>query len=497
MKPASNLHEPLRSGRCSASASLRTRRSLPAVVILLELLLGGCSNGSTETSDPTPTPPTSEATITIDPATTFQDISGWEAAAQAAHEHPAFPLVQDELFDRAVNELGINRLRLQVRSGAESRTDWYSLLRSGQIDEATWRNKRYATVNDNDDPFTLDQSGFRFSELDTVVLNVVLPLRQRLEARGESLFLNVTYVAFTDQITDGGAYHHDDSPEEYAEFVLAVHQHLQQAHGLRPDAWEVILEPDNTDFWRGRQIGEAILAAAELLQANGFDTPFIAPSNKNMSRAIDYFDDAIDVPAVADHLAELSYHRYGGVSDGNLRAIGDRGGKHGIGTSMLEHIGSGHEDLHKDLTMAGVSAWQQFALAFQGTRPLGDKGAVYYTVDVTNPGDPEIVIGNRTRFLSQYFRYVRRGARRIAAASKDESFDPVAFVNREGGHVVVIKASSAGELSIVGLPAGTYGVSYTTQNEFGTEGPEVTIGNGGILEGLTIPGQGVLTVYRK
>ena len=492
MKPASSLREPL----CSASASLRTRRSLTAVVILLGPLLGGCDNGGTETSDPTPTPLTSEATITIDIAASFQEISGWEATAQAAHEHPAFPLVQNELFDRAVNELGINRLRLEVRSGAETRTDWYSLLRSGQIDEATWRNKRYATVNDNDDPFKLDQSGFRFSELDTVVLNVVLPLKQRLEARGESLFINVTYVAFN-QITDGGAYHHDDSPEEYAEFVLAVHQHLQQAHGLRPDAWEVILEPDNTDFWRGRQIGEAIVAAAELLQANGFDTPFIAPSNTNMSRAIDYFDDAIDVPGVTDHLAELSYHRYGGVSDGNLLAIGDRGSQHGIGTSMLEHIGSGHEDLHKDLTIAGVSAWQQFALAFQGTRPLGDKGGVYYTVDVTDPANPEIVIGSRTRFLSQYFRYVRRGARRIAAASKDEAFDPVAFVNREGGHVVVIKASSAGELSVEGLPAGTYGVSYTTQNEFGTEGPEATIGNGGILEGLTIPGQGVLTVYRK
>jgi hypothetical protein len=445
-------------------------------------------------NDPQP-PVSTDATVTIDATVRFQVVEGWEAHAESAHEHPAFPLFKDELFDRAVNELGINRVRLEVRSGAETRTDWYALWRGGQIDNATHRTKRFATVNDNDDPLSLDRTGFRFSHTDSLVKSVVLPLKQRLEAKGESLFINVNYVGFHRQITDGGDYHHDD-PDEYAEFVLATHLHLRDEYGILPDAWEVILEPDNTDMWRGRQIGEAIIASAERLQSHGFTTPFIAPSNSNMGRAIDYFDDMIEVPGVRERLAEFSYHRYGGVSNANLQAIANRSTQNGVRSSMLEHIGSGHEDLHEDLVLGGVSAWQQFALAFQQTRPLKDPGEVYYRVDVTDPANPEIVIGNRTRYLSQYFRYVRRGAVRIMAASKDDTFDPVAFVNPGGGYVVVIKADSGGELSIAGLPAGTYGVNYTTAQAYNVDGPEKSVSENGALE-VGIPDSGVLSIYRQ
>jgi hypothetical protein len=163
---------------------------------------------------------------------------------------------------------------------------------------------------------------------------------------------------------------------------------------------------------------------------------------------------------------------------------------------MLEHIGSGHEDLHEDLTLGMVSAWQQFALAFQQTRPLKDGGAVYYRVDVTDPASPEVVIGSRTRYLSQYFRYVRRGATRIMAASKDNTFDPIAFVNPDGGYVVVIKADSGGELTIGGLPAGAYGVNYTTAEEFNIDGAERSVGADGVLA-VGIPDSGVLSIYRQ
>ena len=458
----------------------------------------GASDGGTvqppEPEDPPP-PLTGEATITIDSAIRHQVIEGWEAHAESAHEHPSFHLFKEELFDRAVNELGINRVRLEVRSGAETRTDWYALWRSGQIDDATHRTKRFATVNDNEDPLTLDRSGFRFSHTDSLVRSVVLPLKQRLEAKGESLFINLTYVGFTRQITDGGDYHHD-SPEEYAEFVLATHLHLRDVWGIELDAWEVILEPDNTDFWRGRQIGEALVASANRLRAHGFDTPFIAPSNSNMSRAIDYFDDMIQVPGVREELSELSYHRYGGVSNANLRAIADRSAQYGIGSSMLEHIGSGRDDLHEDLTLAGVSAWQQFALAFQQSQPLNDRGGVYYIIDVTESANPQIVIGDRTRYLSQYFRYVRRGAARISAVSMDQRFDPVAFINADGGYVVVIKTDSGGELSIAGLPAGTYSTNFATAEEYNVDGPETSVSDGEAIT-VVIPDRGVLSVYSR
>lgn len=455
-------------------------------------LLGGCGSGE-EGSVGEP-PGGSAQTVTIDPSVTFQTISGWEAHAQSGHEHPSFPLFREELFDRAVAEAGINRIRLEAWSGEEARTDWYGLWRSGQIDEATWRCNRFATDNDNDDPFTIDWTGFLFSQLDSLVQNTVLPMKQRLEARGESLFLNVTYDAFVRQICDeGDRYVHDDSPEEYAEFVLATHLHLRDKYGLVPDAWEAILEPDNTPFWRGRQIGDAVVAAARRLRANGFSTRFVAPSNSNMSRAIDYFDDMVQVPDARSELLALSYHRYGGVSEANLRSIAQRGTDLGIETAMLEHIGSGQEDLHDDLVLGRVSAWQQFALAFPSQEDIGGH---YYNIDVSDPGSPRVNIGRRTKFLAQYFRYVRRGAVRLEARSRDPAFSPVAFRNVNGRVVVVVRAARAGEVSVGGLPAGPYGINYATEDEYNVEGPSRQVGSSGTLS-ASIPDSGVLTVYGK
>ncbi len=60
------------------------------------------------------------ATITLDPATTYQTISGWEAVAWASNDSPAFVNFIDEVVDRAVNEVGIDRVRLEIRSGVEN-----------------------------------------------------------------------------------------------------------------------------------------------------------------------------------------------------------------------------------------------------------------------------------------------------------------------------------------------------------------------------------------
>ena len=67
---------------------------------------------------------------------------------------------------------------------------------------------------------------------------------------------------------------------------------------------------------------------------------------------------------------------------------------------MLEHIDSDVEDLYKDLTIARVSAWQQYTIAY----PTADNGAHYYSIINSAP-----VIGSRTPALRQYFRYVRMG----------------------------------------------------------------------------------------
>ena len=425
------------------------------------------------------------STITLDPTVTYQTITGWEATAWVAEPgDPALPLLKDAIYHVLVNDIGINRVRLEVRSGVENRDDNWTAYQTGTIEYQTWRSRRYATVNDNADPDTIDWSGFHFSEMDGTIEQVVNPLRARMEARGESLYVNINYVAFTAQITDG-AYLHDD-PHEYAEFVLATYLHIRDKYGWVPDAWEILLEPDNVSQWDGRLLGEAIVACAAKLEANGFDPVFIAPSNTNMGNAVTYFDRMMDVPGVLPYLREFCYHRYGGVSTQNLQAIAARARQYGLTTSMLEWWSEGntYRTLHEDLKVGHNSAWQQAAI----------RG--FFDIDDTNPSRPDFTINSKTKFTRQYFKFVRPGAVRIGATSLKEAFDPLAFVNQDGRHVVVVKCEEGGVFSIGGLPPDTYGLKYTTAWEYDVDLSRQTIGPGQAVV-ATMPDVGVLTVYGK
>ena len=425
------------------------------------------------------------STIAVDPSVTHQTITGWEATAWVAEPgDPALPLYRDALYDVLVNDIGINRVRLEVRSGVENENDNWTAYQNGTIEYQTWRSRRYATVNDNADPDTIDWSGFHFSEMDGAIEQVVNPLRELMEAKGEALYININYVAFTAQITDG-AYLHDD-PAEYAEFVLATYLHIRDKYGWAPDAWEILLEPDNVSQWDGRLLGEAIVACAARLEANGFDPVFIAPSNTNMGNAVAYFDRMMDVPGVLPYLHEFSYHRYGGVSLQNLQAIASRAQQYGLTTSMLEWWtdGNTYRTLHEDLQVGNNSAWQQATV----------RG--FFDIDDTNPNNPSFSINSKTSFTRQYFKFVRPGAVRIEATSLEKPFDPLAFINEDGGYVVAVKCDEGGTLSIGGLPAGTYGVKYTTAGESDMDLPDQIIDPGWPAT-ASIPDAGVLTVYAK
>jgi hypothetical protein len=157
---------------------------------------------------------------------------------------------------------------------------------------------------------------------------------------------------------------------------------------------------------------------------------------------------------------------------------------------MLEHIGSGYEDLVDDLTLANCSAWQQYTLAGVGST---DDGGKYFLIDDTDPSDPVVTLGSRTKFLRQYFAYVRPGATRVDATSNQAEVEPVAFTNPEGTNVVVVKADEASTCYIQGLPAGSYGITYTTSTAYNVSLSDVTLIQGGFIS-VSIPSSGVLTV---
>lgn len=429
-------------------------------------------------------------TITIVPSVRHQTIIGWEAVAQAGQlGSPAWANYRNALFDQAVTDLGLNRIRLEVASGTENPVDYFSQWRSGIISATQYNSKRYEIVNDNSDPGGTNASGFQWSALNHTVENVVLPMRQRLQARGESLWLSVNYVDFGSSV-----FEHKTSPAEYAEFVLATYRHLQNAYGIVPNTWEVILEPDtSTANWTPQQVALAVKAAGELLTANSFTPNFIIGSTTSAQNTTNYIDAVAQTPGAMQYVSEFAYHRYCCASSAVLRAISDRAVSHNKKTAMLEWIGADHNTLHEDLKAGRNSAWQQYTIAYPNEP---DNGAQYYLIDDSDPNNPTIVLGSRTKFLRQYFKFVRSGAQRVEATSANATLDPLAFINTNGKHVVVVKSTAGASFSVGGLPGGIYGVKYTTPFEYDVDLPDRTISNGQSLS-ASIPSGGVITLYAR
>lgn len=487
---------------------MTTRITLRLVLLstafsLVVLLGGACVFAETNTA----------ATITLDKATTYQTITGWEADSQSgellevnnvtnhSNANPAFAIYSSKLFDEAVNTLGINRIRLGIGEGGENTVDYYAQYLNGLIpfhDNLMQINP----VNDDNDPFSVDAyitqhptsadiPGFVYSDIDYRMDKVILPLRQRLQARGESLFLNICYVAFTPN-----TFMQYTNADEYAEFVLAAYQHLKIKYGIEPDAWEVILEPDNTQF-NGTRIGQAVVAASARLRKFGFTPHFILPSVTNMNNFSTYYGDAKAVlgdSGVSQNVIELSYHRYT-ANDSLLPTIAAEAKNHGINTAMLEHIGSGYQDLHTDLKQGNNSAWQRFIIGdyYQCSQCLAGK---YFNIDQSNPSNPVVTMVDDSKFLRQYFLFIRKGAVRIQANTTNTAFDPVAFINKNGFYVLVLKTSTSGSFAVKNLPAGTYGIEYSTGSSFNVDLQDVVLSAGQNLT-TNIPSAGVITVYGK
>ncbi|HMM80911.1 MAG TPA: Ig-like domain-containing protein [Pyrinomonadaceae bacterium] len=430
--------------------------------------------------------------IALNPYVKYQVMRGWEATDQAGQLFsPAWNNYKDALFDSAVNDLGINRIRLEILSGIENPVDYFAQWRAGQITESQYNAKRYEIINDDADPNHINSAGFKFSQLDSSINNVVLPMKQRLAARGERLWVNLNYVDF-----GSSTFEHKSSPAEYAEFVLAAYQHMQSVFGFVPDTWEVVLEPDtSTANWSAGQVAAAIKAAGDKLVANGFTPSFTAPSVTSAANAPSYIDQISQTSGAMSYVSEFSYHRYTGASTSILQQISDRAILYDKRVGMLEWIGADYVALHQDIKQGRNSSWQQFCLA--GPISWGpDSGDRYYIVDDTAPANPVITMGSKTRFLTQYFKFIREGSRRIQALSGNQNFDPVGFVNANGKYVVVVKAGSGGSFSIQGLPSGTYGITYTTANEYSVALPDASVTTGQSLS-ASIPAFGVVTIYGR
>ncbi len=441
------------------------------------------------------TPCTGANCVNVNTSTTYQTMTGWEATAQAGRRYmstTAWNNASTQLLDQAV-DAGLNRLRVEIYSGSENPTDTYAQFINGQITEDQYNPTRYQIVNDNSDPNSINPAGFNWTMLDDQINTLAIPMRQRLAARGEQLHINVHYVDF-----GASTFEHKSNAAEYGEFVLATYQHMQSTFGFVPDTWEVILEPDTTSAsWSAAQTAAAVKAAGDRLFAAGFTPRIIAPSVTNAGNFSSYVTAIANLSGAMQYIDTLSYHRYGSTNASSIATIANT---HSKKTAMNEWIGADYNTLMDDLKNAKNSAWQQFTLA--GPASWGaDNGDRYFIIDDNNGA---LTMSSRLKYLRQFFKYIRSGAQRVAATNAGNPFiDPLAFKNADGKVVMVSPVTgSSGPLTfgVNGLPAGTYGISYTSGDPANPTTTVVaqtqTIASGGAVNVNLPQGTvGVVTVY--
>ncbi|MGQ0650070.1 MAG: Ig-like domain-containing protein [Gemmatimonadaceae bacterium] len=436
--------------------------------------------------------------IDVNPAIVYQTMTGWQGGGQNGWlecNPTAFSIYKNQLHDRLINELGVERVSIPLRSGTENSRDFHADFVAGRVDMTAYRDSWYSPVNDNNSAFVTDSSKFHWSFLDGFIDNAIIPMRQRMIARGEQLYLVLSYVDF--QQAAAKPYQQMKSPDEYAELVTMAFKHLQQKYGFVPDGFELVLEPEHTPY-SATDIGRALVAVVSRLRSHGFNPNIFGPSTTSLWNASVWYDGMMQVPGTQGLITELAYHRYVAVSYSALASIGLRAQRDGVKTSMLEHIGSGFDDLYEDLTVANASSWMQFANAFCGMRDNPDNQGVYYQINQTDPNNPRINITNHSKLFRQLFAYVRRGAVRVGATSGNATdLLPLAFRNADGRFVAVVRAKRSASMSIRGLPAGTYGINFGTPGtQWNVELPTQTIGSGGTIQ-TSIPSDGVITIYGR
>jgi hypothetical protein len=429
--------------------------------------------------------------IQIDSATKYQTLSGWESILSGFEikednsYSPDWIQQAPKIMPFLVNEMGVNRVRVELPSGSENPHDYFADFQAGRIGYDGMKAHLYEKINDNGDANSADAAGFHFGLPDFRIENELLAIKRAVEANGEKLYVSVCYVDFKAPPMQGSL-HHGKSPDEYAELVTVFFDHMKTKYGVTPDALEIILEPENTNDWTGGDIGRGAVAAAARLKAAGFNPDFIAPSTVSAGNAVGHFNDATAVSGAANLFRMLSYHRYTG---GDYAGIYQAARAKGAQTGMLEFYTAGVDDLVQDLTVANVSAWEKYAIA----APKPDSDYAYLYANVSNPTNPVVTFGSKAAQMMPYFRFARMGAVRVGATSNSGGITPVAFVNTNGTNVLVVKGDGAA-LTVKGIRNAVYGVRNVAGDGKVTNAADVTA-TGGTLT-VTVP-SGVTAIYDK
>lgn len=266
--------------------------------------------------------------------------------------------------------------------------------------------------------------------------------------------------------------------------------------GLVPDVWIVENEPDIGTKVTVQALADSIASTCAVFQQQGVATKVSAPVLSTVKGSLSYAQTLRNDARLTGCIAEWSFHQYGTTSPADLEAFGSLSTETGLPTRMDEHHGASIIELMDDIDLANLSVWQRDGFAGNGCNSC-------YSLYSSPNGQNWFLAGN-TGFYRQFTRAIRPGMVRWKVTSSNSAIRAVAFGGPDKAAVVAF-STTGGTISIAGLPAGIYEISYTLGDAKWTSAgdrspgtvtrPNMTIVGGGTVD-VTLPSGGVLTARK-
>jgi hypothetical protein len=510
-----------------------------AVILVLGLSLscGGGGESSSPTPPPPPPPPPANAIqVTLQPAQLFQTWEAWRGTVagpiflnQNGAPQTLAPALLNSILDDLVNDLGINGVRFELHS-----------------------KQNIELTNDDADPNHINWAGFDFSSTFQIRLGglpidplarmnqVVIPMRQRVLARGEPFSL---YVSLIYDKTEFPSFWLAAPPspalpgDEYAEMaqaaVLWLRNQSQPPAGfttpITPNYWAVVNEPDIRGFVAS-DLAKMITRTGARFASMGWSTKIQTVESAVPSPGL--LSTVLNSPGVSQYVGLISFHGYdyGGtlmpssfVKRNEIRTAAQNvSAAQGrtVETAMTEICcrsgwSGGYNqalgwarDIYWNMTEANISVWEPLALMFTCSAAgctMGGQDPILIDRDLSRSFKLPHYWG-----LRQFSHFIRPGYQRVGFACTQncpppdptigEIVKPLAFKSAGGKIVAVVTNDQtvAQPISLLSLPAGTYDITGVdpTSGQSPVTYPTQTIGAGQALT-VTFPAQAILTFVQR
>lgn len=410
-----------------------------------------------------------DVTVTVNLQVKHQTILGW---GKTTPWFLASGMLRDQCIERAVNDLGLNRLRFEGLCG----------------NRAGSRGRSWEWLNDNDDPFDINWNAFNTEALDRRASEWLVPWKRAVEARGEPFNVYVSPSFFRGGSSGDLPPWILADPQEYAEWALALLLRLRDVHGISADYYSICNEAGNGNVFGPQVVARMMKALMPRLRREGFSTLVEFPESVNAHVAWRYIEALRDDPDIWKWIGLISYHWYGRDNQSSMVKLRDFARERGLPTAQTEFMNLTIDHLYDDMILGGVSYWEIYGLATPDY-----KAALSHISSTSFRG------GKWYWRFRQVSHYVRPGAVRVEATSSDPALRVLAFDRDGATTVVLINTGTPGSertVAIAGLRRGNYGTSQCVGTSAYEECGPVQVGADGSLT-VTVPANAVFTVYAR